>query len=332
MRGLPRLFSGEFGYEVGWLLPAALLAVVLVLIARRGAPRTDLTRAGAILFGGWLLVDGLVLSFMKGMVHPYYCLSLVPAVAALFAIGIHEMWRNRASLLHRIGLAAMLLTTGGWSAVILGRDAQSPPVLRYTILALTVIGVAALLWALSRNRRRLAAVALVLALAGSLAGSTAYTIATIGRSHDGGGASVGPATAQRGGPGGGPGGPGGFGDDTDSPQLDAILAATNTEWSAAINRSSAAAGLELSTHTAVMAIGGFTGADPVPTLSQFQADVAAHRIGYYIAPDNNNGHGPGFGANSHTDITNWVAANFTSTKVGSDTVYNLQAPLTAATG
>jgi 4-amino-4-deoxy-L-arabinose transferase-like glycosyltransferase len=323
-RGLPRLFTGEFGFEIGWLLPAALLAVVPVLISRRGAPRTDLTRAAAILFGGWLLVDGLVLGFMQGMPHPYYCLSLAPAVAAMFAIGVHEMWRNRASLLHRIGLAAMLLITGGWSAAILGRDPHSLPALRYTIPALTVIAVAALLWGLSKNRRRLAAAALVLAVTGGLAGSAAYAIATIGRSHDGGGASVGPATAEH-------GGGGGFGSDTDNPQLDAMLAATHTEWSAAINRSSAAAGLELSTHTAVMAIGGFTGADPVPTLSQFQADVAAHRIGYYIAPDNN-GHGPGFGANSHTDITNWVAANFTSTKVGSDTVYNLDAPITAATG
>jgi 4-amino-4-deoxy-L-arabinose transferase-like glycosyltransferase len=325
VRGLPRLFTGEFGFEIGWLLPAALLAVVLVLVSRRGAPRTDLIRAGAILFGGWLLVDGLVLSFMQGMAHPYYCLSLVPAVAAMFAIGVHEMWRNRTSVLHRIGLAAMLLSTGGGSAAILGGDAHWPPALPYTIAALTVIGVAALLWALSRNRRRLAAAALALAITGALAGSAAYAIATIGHSHDGGGASVGPATAQRGEPGFG------FGSDTDNPQLDAILAATNTEWSAAINRSSAAAGLELSTHTAVMAIGGFTGADPVPTLSQFQADVAADRIGYYIAPANN-GHGPGLGANSHTDITNWVAANFTSTKVGSDTIYNLQAPLTAATG
>ncbi len=325
VRGLPRLFTGEFGFEIGWLLPAALLAVVLVLISRRGTPRTDLTRAAAILFGGWLLVDGLVLSFMQGMAHPYYCLSLVPAVAAMFAIGIHEMWRNRASLLHRIGLAAMLLITGAWSAVILGRDPNWPPALRYLILGLTVIAVAALLWALSKNRRRLAAAALVLAVSGALAGSTAYAIATIGRSHDGGGASVGPATAQHGGPGGG------FASDSDNPQLDAILAATNTEWSAAINRSSAAAGLELSTHTAVMAIGGFTGSDPVPTLSQFQADVAAHQIGYYVAP-NNNGHGPGFGANSHTDITNWVTANFTPIKVGSDTVYNLDAPTTAASG
>ena len=103
------MFSGEFGFEIGWLLPAALLAMVLVLISRGRAPRTDLVRAGVILFGGWIVVDGLVLSFMHGMVHPYYCLSLAPAVAGMFAIGIHEMWVKRTTRLGRIGLAAMLL-------------------------------------------------------------------------------------------------------------------------------------------------------------------------------------------------------------------------------
>ncbi len=29
-----------------------------------------------------MVVDGLVLSYMNGMVHPYYCLSIAPPVAA----------------------------------------------------------------------------------------------------------------------------------------------------------------------------------------------------------------------------------------------------------
>jgi len=66
---------------------------VVVVVARRRAPRTDLTRGGTILFGGWLLIDGLVLSYMKGMAHPYYCLSVAPAMAGLVAIGGSEAWR-----------------------------------------------------------------------------------------------------------------------------------------------------------------------------------------------------------------------------------------------
>ena len=107
--GITRLFSGEFGFEIGWLLPAALLAAVVVVVTRRRARRADLTRGGAILFGGWLLIDGLVLSYMKGMAHPYYCLSVAPAMAGLIAIGGSEAWRVRHTAFGRSALAAMIL-------------------------------------------------------------------------------------------------------------------------------------------------------------------------------------------------------------------------------
>jgi hypothetical protein len=127
--GWMRLVSGEFGFEIGWLLPAALIALALVLVSRGRAPRTDLVRAGAIVFGVWMLVDGLVLSYMKTMVHPYYCLSFVPAVCGMLAIGVHEMWGRRASWFGRGGLIAMILGTGVWSWWILGRNADWFPAL-----------------------------------------------------------------------------------------------------------------------------------------------------------------------------------------------------------
>lgn len=316
--GLPRLFTGEFGFELGWLLPAALLAVVLVLFSRGRAPRTDIIRAGTVLFGTWMVIDGLVLSFMKTNVHPYYCLSLAPAVAGMFAIGLSEMWRHRASRLHRFGLAAMLLATGVWGWWILGRNAAWMPPLRWVILAVTVVAVAALVWATgSPGRQRLATVSLAVALIAGLAGSAAYTVATLGQPHSGGGPSVGPPSADK---------HSGFGDDADNAQLDLILKSTYTKWSAAINRSGSAARLELATNTPVMAIGGFIGSDPVPTLDEFRHYVAQHQISYYIVPDEKDGHG-WFGRDAHIDIKNWVTANFRSVKVGSDTVYNLAAPL-----
>ena len=319
-QGLPRLFTGEFGFEIGWLVPAALLAVVLVLVSRGRAPRTDIVRAGAILFGTWLLIDGLVLSFMKTNVHPYYCLSLAPAVAAMFAIGIHEMWGRRDGRLGQIGLAAMLLGTGVWSFWILARNASWLPPLRWAILMVTVAATAGLLWALRGGHRTAATVALTAALIGGLAGTTGYTMATLGQPHTGGGPSVGPADPDDG---------HGHSWHSDNPEVNAMLRATTTKWSAAINRSGAASGLELSTGTAVMAIGGFTGSDPVPTLARFQTYVADRQITYYILPEpKNKDHGGGFfGNSSHTDISDWVKANFTSTKVGSDTVYDLRAPL-----
>ena len=282
---------------------------MLVLVARRRTPRTDVVRAVAILFGGWLIVDGLVLSYMHGMIHPYYCLSLAPAVAAMFAIGVHEMW------CHRGVLAVMVLGTGLWAWWILGRNSPWLPELRWAILALTIFAAVVLVGPWSARRGiALASVSLV----GMLAGPAAYAIVTIGLPHSGGGPTVGPATAAH--------DEGGLFDQSDdNPDLDAILKGTDTAWSAAISRSSSAAGLELTSGTAVMAIGGFSGSDPTPTLEQFRDDVAQHKVAYYIVMDNRN-RGPGWLNRGHADIAKWVAASFPSTTVGDATVYDLSAP------
>src|SRR4029079_17444622 len=82
---------------------------------------------------------------------------------------------------------------------------------------------------------------------------------------------------------------------------------------------------ESSTVTRVWAIGAFSGSHPVPTLGQFQDDVAQHKVAYYIVV-NNRGHGPGWGNRGHADIAKWVAVTFPWTNVGDATVYNLSAP------
>src|SRR2546429_4275411 len=48
---------------------------------------TDRTRAAALLWGGWVLVTGLVFSYMNGIIHPYYMVALAPGIAALVGIG-----------------------------------------------------------------------------------------------------------------------------------------------------------------------------------------------------------------------------------------------------
>ena len=91
--GLTRLFGGEMGSEIAWLLPAALIALGWALWGTRGAPRTDRTRAALLLWGGWLRVTGVVFSFMSGIVHAYYAVMLAPPIAALVGIGAALAWR-----------------------------------------------------------------------------------------------------------------------------------------------------------------------------------------------------------------------------------------------
>ena len=99
--GILRLFTGELALEVSWLLPAALIALVALVVVTWRAPRTDRLRAAALLWGGWTLVTGLVFSFMGGTMHPYYTVALAPGIAALIGIGAWALWTRRASLVAR---------------------------------------------------------------------------------------------------------------------------------------------------------------------------------------------------------------------------------------
>src|SRR4029078_9704916 len=111
--------------------------------------------------------------------------------------------------------------------------------------------------------------------------------------------SAGPSTGGLGGPvGAGPGGanPGGLLDgSTSSTGLTRLLEAdaSTYTWVAAAVGSNSAAGYQLATQQPVMAIGGFNGSDPSPTLAQFQPWVAAGRIHYFIGGGDSFGGGPG---------------------------------------
>ena len=54
-------------------------------------------------------------------------------------------------------------------------------------------------------------------------------------------------------------------------------------WSAATTGSQQAAGYQLASQKPVMAIGGFNGSDPYPSLEQFKQYVKDKQIHYYIA-------------------------------------------------
>jgi hypothetical protein len=119
-----------------------------------------------------------------------------------------------------------------------------------------------------------------------------------------------------------PQGMGGMGVSTNS-ELTALLTGTDDTWSAAVATSQTAASLELATGTAVMSTGGWGGSDSAVTLEQFQADVASGQISFYIG--GGQGGGPGGDSDStSSQIAEWVAANYTATTVGGQTVYDLQ--------
>jgi 4-amino-4-deoxy-L-arabinose transferase-like glycosyltransferase len=109
-------------------------------------------------------------------------------------------------------------------------------------------------------------------------------------------------------------------------------------WIAAAVGSQTASGYQLATGDPVMAVGGFNGTDPSPTLAQFQQYVKDGKIHYFVGGALSGGGGFGGGggnststggSNDSSQIATWVAANYTAKTVGSVTVYDLTAPTTA---
>lgn len=116
--------------------------------------------------------------------------------------------------------------------------------------------------------------------------------------------------------------------------------ASSYRWAAAAVGSNSAAGVQLATGLPVMAIGGFNGTDPSPTLAQFQQWVSQGKIHYFLASGQGmrggfggggfggGGFGPGGsdGRGTSTSITSWVESHYTATTVGGVIVYDLTTP------
>ncbi|WP_106617705.1 glycosyltransferase family 39 protein [Saccharothrix carnea] len=301
--GIGRLFGASMGGEISWLLPAALIGMVAGLWFTRRLPRTDRTRAALVLWGLWVLGNGIVFSFMSGITHPYYTVAVAPGVAALVAIAGRELWRGRGHLPVRVALAMMVAGAGFWGFALLQRFGEWVPALRWVVAALTVLVATAIVMGV----RRVAALALVT----SVLSTAAFGVATAATPHAGSIPMSGPPSyAGDGGPGGGPMG-------ATSDELTDLLKATTGTWAAATVSAQGAANLALDSGKAVIGIGGWSGGDPAPTLEEFRQYVADGRIGYYVTG------GMGGGMRGANEIGEWVEANYEAMTIGESTVYRL---------
>ncbi|WP_406437753.1 glycosyltransferase family 39 protein [Streptomyces sp. NBC_00631] len=131
------------------------------------------------------------------------------------------------------------------------------------------------------------------------------------------------------GEGGGMGGGGGVGGllngATVSSEAKKLLQTDSSKytWVAAAIGAQNAASYQLSTGDAVMAIGGFNGTDPSPTLAQFEKYVAEGKIHYFISSGTGGGMMGGSSSGTSSQISSWVEKNFKKVTVGSSTFYDL---------
>jgi 4-amino-4-deoxy-L-arabinose transferase-like glycosyltransferase len=138
--GWHRLLSGPFAADGGWLLPAALVGAVGVLVSRRRVrDRRDPLRAAVVLWGGWWLI--LAVFFSAGTyLNSYYVAALVPAVAALGGVGLAACGPRPWSARVRLTVAAAVLACAGYGAYLMSGTASGPLLL--TVLALVAAAAA----------------------------------------------------------------------------------------------------------------------------------------------------------------------------------------------
>ncbi|MFF1511652.1 ArnT family glycosyltransferase [Streptomyces sp. NPDC058326] len=145
---------------------------------------------------------------------------------------------------------------------------------------------------------------------------------------------TGPGDGERGGVGGGMGGLLNGVDVSAEAKAALLKDADDYTWVAAAVGAQNAAGYQLATEKPVMAIGGFNGSDPSPTLDRFMQYVAEGKIHYLVSSGGGGtggGAGGGEGATvgpmggngTSARIIAWVQDTFEQVTVGSSTFYDL---------
>ncbi len=324
--GLLRMFNSDFGGQVAWLLPYAAIGAISSLVLRLRKPRTDLARAAVLMWTLWLVVHVAVFSLMGGIIHAYYVVVLAPAIGALVGTGTVDLWRARKAHRQLAGLA--LAAALGISALVgwelLNRTPNFLPGLATVVLvvgagAALVIGFLAVLpESLSRDAARtvgrLGIAAATVGMIALLAGPSAYAVDTMAKAYSGGDPAAGPGTAGAGGrlfkppnlPAGGLGrDPGGLND----AELSYLVSNRGSaRWIVAASSSNQAAPIQLATGQPVMAMGGFNGSDPAPTLDQLEAYIKSGELRFVMAAGAGGG-GFGFGFGRVTGIALWVRSS-----------------------
>jgi 4-amino-4-deoxy-L-arabinose transferase-like glycosyltransferase len=111
-----RLADGQLAGQVGWLLPFAVMGLVLGERFRRPLAPEHLA---LILWFTWALTYGVVYSYAGGFFHFYYLATMAPPLAALAGIGVTSLWGYYGQQGWRAGLLpATLLVTAAWQLYI----------------------------------------------------------------------------------------------------------------------------------------------------------------------------------------------------------------------
>ena len=286
-----RLFTPQMVGQVSWLLPLALLALVSGMV--RAAWKLPLGQEALFysMWAGWLIPAALFFSY-GGLIHRYYLDMLAPPVAALSAVGL-TAWADDFRAHKRAGwmLPIAVFLTFGLTVFFLGYYPEAG----WLLIPLSVLGVltlASFLFPISDPRLPVSVRAAVV-LSALLLVPFYWSLTPMLFGGDVTLPYAGPDLQYW----------GGQRDALHKYQAaaDFLLEQHEDEiFLAATENAVAASPLQLLTRQPVMALGGFTGADPILTVDELAQRVAGGDVRFFLLEP----HEPG-----QSKYADWVFAH-----------------------
>ena len=302
--GLLRLFNEPLGGQIVWLLPMALLGILALAWQRRPHFRENREQQSLILWSVWLVTMAVFFS-VATFFHQYYLSTFAPAIYALFGIGVVVMWQDyrRSGWRGWLLPLALLLTALEQIHIILSNPAWGTwliPLIAIPCALAAVILIVARLLPHLKSRVRILAPTLGIALLALLLTSAVWSAIPVLANEAPSLPVAGPTSQSVGGPGGG-------NNTVDSALIRYLEAHRNgAKYLVAVASSNEADAIILATNQPVMAMGGFSGSDPILTTSQLAALVKNGTVRFFLI--NGSGGGPGGGQST---LTTWITQHCT---------------------
>jgi len=277
---LLRFFQVPLGKEMSWLLPFALIGVLLLTGASR--PRLPLASGehkALVLWGGWMLTC-LVFFSSAEFFHAYYMIMLAPALGAMVGGGFVIFWNWSRQNWWAGGLFALAVAATITFQVYLAWQVQPGSVWTLAGFGLLAAGLVFLgISALSGGRTGLLRLGFATLLAAVLLVPGVWTGLTVTDDDP----NINLPAAYAGEQPGRPGPAGGGQPQANAALLDYLLANTqDTEYLLAVPNAFSGAKLIIETGRPVLYMGGFSGNDPVVDAADLAAMVAEGKLRFIL--------------------------------------------------
>jgi 4-amino-4-deoxy-L-arabinose transferase-like glycosyltransferase len=303
--GIFRLLGPELGGQVGWFIPWALIGFAMGLLRlpwkvwrRGGRPPLSRPQVATLLWGGWFLSGAAFFSVASGFFSPYYLVVIAPPIAALAGDGVVASWRaywRSERLAWLLPLGVLATDAEAWT-ILRAQSGWLPWLAPLVVIAgaITSLGLClALLRHVPGRSRQERSVDEVLGVRGFLhrsirlgaavliagvlsAAPVLWTLESLRASNEGGHPLAGPSrvgdqpVAIRG---------------VESELVHYLIVhAGSSRFLVATLDTDTATPLIFATGHAVMALGGYSGHDPILTPAALAADITARVVRYAYLP------------------------------------------------